>query len=302
MKLVCDATELKDRSVSLGISFADLLRGYVIEDMMLRVSASFYKEVLCLETSPVLGEAAYRERTERRIHFFYQESERTIPPEKLQPGQKLSRALAEQMINDIFVKENKQEILWSGKVSEKTDYVILSLEAVYHEMKVPLTLVITSLKTADFRPVKKEEELIAIPGKTVTYLLYAPENHLGEYIFTMVEKLELVSDMKCYYETYRILTTQSFGGRNILDELVLLTENTPKIKNEQRVELLAGYKNYAYMRKRWEKYLRNHKYPRVAWEEALELILKFIQPIWHCLCCNEIFFDDWMPELGRFLG
>lgn len=302
MKLVCEATELKDRSIELDISFADLLRGYVLEDMMLRISASSYKDILWLETYPILGADAYRERTERRIHFFYQESERTIPPEKLQPGQRLSEALAEQMIADIFVKENKQEVLWSGKASETADHVILSLNAVYHEMKVPLTLVVTRLRAADSRPVEIEEELMAIPKKHISYLVYAPENHLGQYIFTMVEKLELVGDMKCYYDTYQILTTQSFGGRNILDELTALTENTPKIKTEQRMELLAGYRNYTYMRKRWEKYLRNHKQPPVAWEEALDLILKFIQPIWHCLCCNEIFFDDWMPELGRFLG
>ena len=302
MKLVCDATELKDRSVELEIPFADLLRGYVLEDMMLRISSSSYKDILWLETYPVLGEAVYRERLERRIYFFYQEGERTLPPEKLQPGQKLSAVLAEQMIKDIFLIENKQEILWSGKVSETADHVILYLNAVYYEMKVPLTVVITRLGTADQRPVKKEEELVAIPKKNISYLVFAPENHLGQYIFTMVEKLELVGDMKCYYDTYQILTTQSFGGRNILDELTVLTENTPKVKTEQRVELLAGYRNYAYMRKRWEKYLRNHKYPPVAWEEALDLILKFIQPIWHCLCCNEIFFDDWMPELGRFLG
>ena len=36
--------------------------------------------------------------------------------------------------------------------------------------------------------------------------------------------------------------------------------------------------------------------------DALDLILAFAGPVWNCLCDNEIFCDDWMPELGRFLG
>ena len=42
---VCESTELKERSEALAVSFADLLWGYVVEDMMLRVSTSAYKEV-----------------------------------------------------------------------------------------------------------------------------------------------------------------------------------------------------------------------------------------------------------------
>ena len=37
---VCEATELKKRSEMLSIPFADLLWGYAVEDLMLRVSTS----------------------------------------------------------------------------------------------------------------------------------------------------------------------------------------------------------------------------------------------------------------------
>lgn len=41
---VCEATELKKRSEILSIPFADLLWGYAVEDLMLRVSTSAYRE------------------------------------------------------------------------------------------------------------------------------------------------------------------------------------------------------------------------------------------------------------------
>ena len=47
---VCEATELKKRSEMLSIPFADLLWGYAVEDLMLRVSTSAYREFLWLMT------------------------------------------------------------------------------------------------------------------------------------------------------------------------------------------------------------------------------------------------------------
>ena len=55
------------------------------------------------------------------------------------------------------------------------------------------------------------------------------------------------------------------------------------------------------MRKRWTaacKKVRKEK----PWEDALDIIVAFLEPVWNALCNNEIFFDDWMPELGRYLG
>ena len=52
---VCEATELKKRSEMLSIPFADLLWGYAVEYLMLRVSTSAYREFLWLMSLPLLG-------------------------------------------------------------------------------------------------------------------------------------------------------------------------------------------------------------------------------------------------------
>ena len=38
------------------------------------------------------------------------------------------------------------------------------------------------------------------------------------------------------------------------------------------------------------------------WEEVMDRIVSFTEPLWDALCENTVFLDDWMPELGRFLG
>ena len=52
---VCEATELKKRSEMLSIPFADLLWGYAVEDLMLRVSTSVLVPRLQLEAGKVTG-------------------------------------------------------------------------------------------------------------------------------------------------------------------------------------------------------------------------------------------------------
>ena len=90
---VCEAPELKKQGEKLQLSFADALYGYMIEDVMLRIFGSDYREYLWLTSKNVLGTEAYRNRSEKQIGFLYQPAARRIAPEKLCPGQKLSVAL-----------------------------------------------------------------------------------------------------------------------------------------------------------------------------------------------------------------
>ena len=89
-------------------------------------------------------------------------------------------------------------------------------------------------------------------------------------------KLELIQDMGCYYRTYEILCTQSLSGRYVIDELQRLTEKQTKVRKETRIAQIAGYAEYGYMRKRWERYLRSQGAAAVPWAEALARILTFL--------------------------
>lgn len=300
---ICEATELKKRSEELDIPFADLLWGYAVEDLMLRITASDYREYLWLMSLPLLGEEAYRQRAKKRIRFFYRGSGEKIPKDRLQPGQKLSIAMGEHMLKAIFTYENMQGICWEGTVTALSGGIGLHLTAEYCDMTVPLNLEIYSFGALNQIPGTREEELIAVGGeKRISYLVYSPESEMSYDLFAIMDKLELIGSMGSYYDAYRLLRTQPMSGRYVLEELTQLTAAAPKMRREQRLRQLEGYRTYSYMRKRWEKYLRNHSLGEIPWEEALNLIVDFVTPIWNSLCKNEIFFDDWMPELGRYLG
>ena len=299
---VCEAQELKRKSEKLKLSFADTLYGYMIEDAMLRIYSSPYRDHLWLESRNVLGVKAYRERSEKQIRFLYQPAERMIGPEKLCPGQTMSVALCRQMMMDFFADDNTQDIDWSGTVSQAEERLYLHLTGMYKEMQVPICLMIHSIQEQNQRPGKRELSLSVISDRKLAYLAYAPENQLSRDLFEIVNKLELIGDMGCYDRAYQVLRKESLSGRYVLEEFGTLSEACPQVRKMQRLAQLAEYETYAYMRKRWEKYVRNRGIDNVSWTQVLQLVLEFLTPVWKSLCENTIFFDDWMPELGRFLG
>lgn len=296
-----EAQELKRLSDERGLSFANLLRTYVLEDLMARIYSSGYQKCLWLKDDRMLGEAGCRRGSEETLFFYYKESVRAFPEDKLVPGQKLSVRLMEAFADQVLRAENSAQVRWQSEAEKRAGLIFMNLLAFYKGMKVPVTLQVAALAQEVQNPERRVLERVASAGRELVYWRYSSENQLSQDLFQIMDKLELIGDMGAYYRTYRILCTQPLSGRHMVEELSRLAERTPQVKNERRLAQLGGYREYAYMRKRWDQYIRRQRMEPAVWEEALDLILALATPIWQSLCRNEIFLEDWMPELGRYM-
>lgn len=296
-----DAPELKELAQEKALTFANVLRSYALEDLMLRLYSSEYGDFLWVADDGMLGEDGCRKEGEVSLLFYYIESTRPIPGDKLVPGRKLDILMAEHLAQQVLAPENSAGICWKSEVSADCGVVLLKLDAFYRDMHVPVTLKFRALAGDGLRPEKKAKDAVGMPGRVLTYWKYASEDQLSRDLFEIMDKLELIGDLGAYYRVYRTLSSQALSGRRILEELSELAGRTPQVKKERRLEQLAGYRDYAYMRNRWNQYVKRHGVPPVPWEKALDSILVLVTPLWKCLCRDEIFFDDWMPELGRYM-
>ena len=294
--------EWKEKSKEKGISLSDLLYGVVIEDLFIRLeSTSFYKFIL-LQNEQIIGEESYKSKTKERLEFFYLKSDKKISQERTVAGQGLSKEIVHLFFDELFSCERGNEVIWDYEIEETARAFVIHLQAECLEMKVPVTVKIEELVQPP-----KVLKTIEVPrllkaGKHFTYLCYSKENILSENIFEMMKKLELISDMGVYDSINNIIKDQSLSGLHIMEELQAHLEKEPKVLNIKRLEQIKAYKDYGYMRKRWQQYTKRHNAEAEEWEVVLSRILKFVEPVWNALCKNEIFFDDWMPELERFLG
>lgn len=292
------AIQLKEKSKELQIPFADLLYAFVLEDLLFRISKSSFKEYLWQVESDSSNMDGLEKIKESRLNFYYVESEKKIAPEKLIPGQKLSEALCYAMVKEVLLYDT--EVLWTYELRENKQYTDIVLVAVYCEMQIPFIWRLYPIFIGNNR-IKRKMISPILGGDVFEICVNEDKNQICEYLFEIIDKLELIGDMFCYDQVNELLKTQSISGRHIMEELSAKLESKPKLLHPRRVEQIKGYRDYKYMEKRWEKYKKVHA-KEDSWQEVVDRLVAFFHPIWNALCSDEIFFDDWMPELGRYLG
>ncbi len=298
-------TEWKDKSRKDEIPVSDVLYGYAVEDIMLRLEKSPFGEYLWITNEQSIGEACYKKVNKEALHFIYVNNPKKSKSETPVPGGILDNALMEVLVKELFCNKAEiphGEIKWQCTYGEMGGSYHILLQGTYLDMQVPVTMEIDVAELDNQLPDKKKMTLMFEEKKSYQYFSYPMELILTQNIFEIMRKLELISNMEAYDIVNEILKSQSISGRHILEALRQMGEKEPKVVTLKRLEQVASYETYTYMKKKWQQYEKSHKETSEEWEVLMKRFLTFISPIWKSLCENEIFFDDWMPELERFLG
>lgn len=298
---IIDKAALKAKSEELGIPFSNLLAGYVLEELMYLIEDSPFSLFLWLKNSSVLGIEQYRKKNMLTLEFAYVTDRLAMKKEGVVPGQKLSLKMGYVMLAYILKVEKVPEISWMGRASMKGDTVELEVTGEFEEMTVPIHIRVAELTEEGVAPIRRDFPLFMQNNRKIPYLEYPMEIVLTEKLFEIIKNMELIPEMYAYDVIYQILSTEAVDGRHIR---AMLSENLKReqlVPEEERIQTILSYKNYTYMRKRWEKYLRHRKRKEPSWEEVMGLLDGFLPRIWKSLCEDEVFFGDWMPGLGRFL-
>lgn len=290
-----------DKSNADGIQVSDILYGLAVEDLLVRIEGSSFCDYLWLTNEQAVGIEAYKKKSKDRIAFLYVESGKKNYHSHAVAGQPFDDDVLMLLLDELFSHSNA-ESQWEYAVADSETGKILQLTYAQMDMRVPVTAYIGTSAIVTKKRKKKELPLLMEERKTCSYLCYSKESILAESLFEIMRKLELISDMEAYSEANQILKEYSISGRYILDEFVAMGEKEPKVVAMKRLEQISSYKNYGYMKKRWQQYERNHHKEKEDWEVVVDRLIAFMGPVWTALCADEIFFDDWMPELERFLG
>ena len=290
-----------DKSTADDISVSDILYGLAVEDLLQRIEKSSFREFLWLTNEQAIGLNAYKRKSKERLNFLYVESGKKNYLSHAVAGQAFDKEVLQLLIEELF-SYTKEDAQWEYKIADSEKGVSLFLSYSHMDMQVPVAVFIGTSLVKTKKRKQKEFSLLLEERKTCSYLCYSKESILAESLFEIMRKLELISDMEAYGEANQILKEYSISGRYIMEEFLAMKEREPKVASMKRLDQISSYKNYTYMRKRWQQYVRNHCEEKEEWEDVLSRILAFMGPVWKALCEDEIFFDDWMPELERFLG
>lgn len=298
---IIEKADLKAKSEELGIPFSNLLAGYVLEELMYLIEDSPFSLFLWLKTANALGVEQYREKNILTLEFAYLTDRLAMKKEGLAPGQKLSLKMGYVMLANILNVEKVSKITWKGRAVQKGNTVELEVSGEFEEMTVPIHIRITELTEENAAPVNRSFTPFMEPEKKIPYLEYPVEIVLAEQLFLIMKHMELLPEMSAYDRIYHILKENAVDGRHIRQMLAEACKKEELLPDMERMEMILSYRNYSYLRKRWEKYLRHRKRGEPSWDEMMTQLAEFLPRIWQSICQDEIFSGDWMPELGRFL-
>ncbi len=232
-------------------------------------------------------ESGYKEKLwmKRRLEPEYIESGLTFYPAKN------NRQEMQEQLRNLFQKERLGENNLPFSVETKNRIV---LEFEVEKYRVPFFIEVEPYREVELYPVEETLE-------GMKYYRFPTEEYLAHGFYEVFDKLELLNHLFWYKEIYDILLTETIDGRKVRDCLGKLLE-TKKIPSfEKRLDTIKSYEDYGYMKKKWksEKKRQNQEFPE--WKEVISLLVAFISPIFHAIIQDEIFFEDWMPQLGRYL-
>lgn len=127
-------------------------------------------------------------------------------------------------------------------------------------------------------------------------------NTLVEDIFSIMKNLETTLYLSCFDRINEQLKSKVISGLYTFQELKDLKETEENIVSLERLNQFSEYRNHEDIKNKWQLYIEKHSKDVEEWEKVMDRLLAFIRPIWESVCKDEVFFEDWMPELERFLG
>jgi hypothetical protein len=297
-------SDLKKYSEQQKIPFSQVLGWYVTGLVLYYIEGTGFNQRLLVKTPASLDPHQDVHILEDGIKCYYLEDKSIGKAAGFIPGCAYTRDFAAKLLLQIqkaAVNDDCPLVIKIGTGNR--------VEFSYDGMYVPLEVKIEP-GTDFFKKNEDGEESFDFSREMTTYeffdseireiemIAYPREYQAAEFICEIMEKLELINDIDVYLYLYRILCETKFAARDVCDAI------EAEKKSEltwHSFEVFRTYVKNTQMKKKWKVLLRRHRIKEPGWEETMELLIRFIEPLWAALTKGELFFGDWMPELGRYL-
>lgn len=123
---------------------------------------------------------------------------------------------------------------------------------------------------------------------------YSLESTIAEKFDAILQRLEMTSRMKDFYDIYYLSKMYGFDGRKLQEAISETLQNRGTSYNRNSMQQIAGFVNDSEMVAKWKRALKDIKNPDLSFDEVVESIVNFLNPIWSKLVDEEEFFGEWI--------
>lgn len=284
---------IREKSAELEIPMERLLAGYVVEQLAVKLSESERGDRLLLKNTDIFGLSGNERGGSHRLYYAYIR----------QPGEVFGKADFAAFLKNTIKWETQTNIEWSWRSHMEGSRLIVELQAVLEDMRMPIELVIDPVdgESPDFSAGEYTLRFLMEANKTCKIAVYPATELLFEDLYEVFTKLELIGDMAVYERIYETLGILNFEGRQFQKELERYCAEKGVELDGQRFAQMEHYLIYPYMAKKWKSYLKKCRKTAPKWEDVYGRFWSFLMPLWSAGLQGMIYLGSWIGDLGRYL-
>ncbi len=283
---------LLSKTAELGIPFQNVMAGATMECLLKAISTSQLAGELWLHSADSYSMKSYSRTCVRRLSYS------TVSSKPFAETIQTFEAL----IKDALVGEGYTiTACQTSETNQSAQQITFDLQLMLEDVYLPIQVSLRALTNSTAFPKEKLLLLFMENSKAITVNAFPEELAVAKDLALILHKLELIGDMSAYLRVYQTATREALEGRRLRMALQQECEALHMPLAFKPYDIWKTYGSYAYMKKQWKVLLRQQKLTSPQWEDVFAVIDRLVNPIWTSICADDIFFGDWMPELGRYL-
>ncbi len=122
---------------------------------------------------------------------------------------------------------------------------------------------------------------------------YSLESTIAEKFDAIIERMELSSRMKDYYDIYLIAQTFDFDGRKLQEAIMQTLETRGTSFDRNSFNEIIGFIHNRAMLIKWQQFIKRTKLPDISFSEVINLFDIFLGDIWNIILNEDEWFKKW---------
>ena len=280
--------KLKDRAKTTGISYQQCLQLFFQEEFLRKLSLSSYAEHFILKGGL----------------FIYTltnfESRATVDVDFLMHGLRNDLENMDGIIAEIIkIPTGNDYITFKATKTEP-----IALQRKYHGVSTQITGCIKNVRvpfSVDIgvgdvivpRPEKRSIQTQLTGFDQPSILTYSMESTIAEKFDAMLQRFELTSRMKDFYDIYYLSRTFDFDGDRLLCAFQQTLQNRGTEYDKESFNRILALAEDESMQVKWRHFLKSLGNAEISFSVVLNGIETFLAPVWEALIRKEIFEKCW---------
>ena len=125
---------------------------------------------------------------------------------------------------------------------------------------------------------------------------YSLESTIAEKFDAMLQRLEMTSRMKDFYDVYYLSNMFDFDGRKLQEAIFETLQNRGTSYGRDSLNQIAELANDAEMITKWNYFLRTIKMSAVDFGKVVNAMVHFLSPVWEAILDEDELLKKWNKD------